>query len=116
ADPTGRGHGGGGRAEQLLLPPTVLFGRAQTPSALSLGSVSVSHLDVASPPRDGSVYALGNVAAAVLGLAMVSRLDAQPARLSSLSAAAVASADEFVLPFRIVMLVSAVGSICLEPL
>ena len=103
----------GGGLEELLLPPAVLFGAAQTLSALSLGAVSVSHLDVASPPKAGSVYALGNVAAAVSGSAMVSlfgRLLDGAARSSSGSAAA-ASADEFALPFRIVALVSAVGSI-----
>ncbi|EJK58695.1 hypothetical protein THAOC_21159 [Thalassiosira oceanica] len=103
--------------EQLLLPPAVLFGAAQTLSALSLGAVSVSHLDVASPPKAGSVYALGNVAAAVSGSAMVSLfgmlLDgaAQTSSSSASAAVAAASADEFALPFRIVALVSAVGSI-----
>lgn len=49
-----------------IASPVALFGAAQTISALSLGAVSVSHLEVA-PRNAGTVYALGNVAAAVSG-------------------------------------------------
>ena len=107
-----RSGGDGGGLDGLLLPPAVLFGAAQTLSALSLGAVSVSHLDVSTPPKAGAVYALGNVAAAVSGSAVVSlfgRLLDGAAR--SPSAAAGGAADEFALPFRIVALLSAVGSV-----
>ena len=50
----------------ITASPAALFGAAQTVSALSLGAVSVSHLEVA-PRNAGTVYALGNVAAAVSG-------------------------------------------------
>ena len=49
-----------------LLSPVTLFAVAQTISAVSLGGVSVSHLEVA-PQNAGSLYALGNVAAAISG-------------------------------------------------
>ena len=55
----------------LPVSPVTLFGAAQTISALSLGAVSVSHLEVA-PKNAGTVYALGNVAAAVSGSLTVS--------------------------------------------
>lgn len=55
----------------LLASPAYLFGAAQTISALSLGAVSVSHLEVA-PRNAGTVYAFGNVAAAFSGSATVS--------------------------------------------
>ena len=55
----------------LIASPVTLFGAAQTISALSLGAVSVSHLEVA-PRNAGTVYALGNVAAAISGSATVS--------------------------------------------
>ena len=57
--------------DDLIASPVTLFGAAQTISALSLGAVSVSHLEVA-PRNAGTVYALGNVAAAVSGSATVS--------------------------------------------
>ncbi len=47
--------------------PAFLFGAAQTISAISLGAVSVSHLEVATPSKSGAVYALGNVFAAITG-------------------------------------------------
>mmetsp|Transcript_30609 Transcript_30609/g.44992 ORF Transcript_30609/g.44992 Transcript_30609/m.44992 type:complete len:491 (+) Transcript_30609:39-1511(+) len=53
-----------------LVQPAFLFGVAQTVSALSLGAVSVSHLEVA-PRNAGTVYALGNVAAAISGAGTV---------------------------------------------
>jgi len=56
---------------EWLASPAALFGAAQTISALSLGAVSVSHLEVA-PRNAGTVYALGNVAAAVSGSVTVS--------------------------------------------
>ena len=58
-------------AVDLIASPVALFGAAQTISALSLGAVSVSHLEVA-PRNAGTVYALGNVAAAVSGSLTVS--------------------------------------------
>ena len=54
-----------------LLSPAFLFGTAQTISALSLGAVSVSHLDIATSKCAGVVYAFGNVAAATSGSLMV---------------------------------------------
>ena len=57
--------------DDLIASPVALFGVAQTISALSLGAVSVSHLEVA-PRNAGTVYALGNVAAAVSGSVTVS--------------------------------------------
>merc|ERR1711957_577689 len=48
----------------VVANPIAWFAAAQTISALSLGAVSVSHLEVA-PRNAGTVYALGNVAAAL---------------------------------------------------
>ena len=86
--------------------PAFLFGSAQTISAISLGAVSVSHLEVATPSKAGAVYALGNVFAAISGSITVTLFgilldnDGQQA----------ATAD-FSLPFQIVAILSIVGSV-----
>lgn len=98
--------------------PAFLFGMAQTFSALSLGAVSVSHLDVAAPSAAGAVYALGNVAAAASGSFTVNLFG----RLLEEGTAGTRPADqwdglhsdsaaEFALPFRVVAILSAVGSL-----
>ena len=98
--------------ESILQSPAFLFGAAQTISALSLGAVSVSHLEVATPSKSGAVYALGNVFAAISGSLTVSLfgilLDQQEAAGAT---STVASASNFALPFQIVAILSAVGSI-----
>mmetsp|Transcript_37555 Transcript_37555/g.63986 ORF Transcript_37555/g.63986 Transcript_37555/m.63986 type:complete len:287 (+) Transcript_37555:483-1343(+) len=109
--------------------PPFLLGAAQTISALSLGAVSVSHLDVASPSSAGAVYALGNVAAAASGSLVVnifgSLLEEATAsdgeNCASLSGVTyaedaasgmdVAIGSEFAIPFRVVAILSAVGSL-----
>ena len=88
-----------------------MFGTAQTVSALSLGAVSVSHLDIATPSAAGAVYAFGNVAAAASGSLTVNLFG----RLLENSAAADVDAlnvgNEFALPFKVVAILSAVGSL-----
>ncbi|KAL9179717.1 hypothetical protein ACHAXT_009007 [Thalassiosira profunda] len=102
----------GSVAESELLSPAFLFGTAQTVSALSLGAVSVSHLDIANPSTAGGVYALGNVAAAASGSIMVNAFG----RLleeggSGIALDAGGSRSEFALPFRAVAVLSAAGSL-----
>lgn len=86
--------------------PAFLFGAAQTISAISLGAVSVSHLEVATPSKAGAVYALGNVFAAISGSITVTLFgilldnDGQQAATS-----------DFSLPFQIVAILSMVGSV-----
>lgn len=89
-----------------LLSPAFLFGSAQTVSALSLGAVSVSHLDIATPSASGAVYALGNVMAAVSGSAMVNLFGflLEQSDLSS------NDGEEFSVPFMAVAALSAAGS------
>lgn len=87
-----------------LLSPVFVFAAAQTISALSLGAVSVSHLDVAVPSAAGAVYALGNVAAAASGSLVVNLFG----RL--LDEKSVGD-DEFALPFRVIAILSGVGSL-----
>jgi hypothetical protein len=102
----GGGGGGGDYHDDPLLSPAFLFGAAQTASALSLGAVSVSHLDVASPPSAGAVYALGNVAAAASGSVVVSLLGGLLEDGDDRG-----GGDEFALPFRVIAILSAVGSL-----
>ena len=97
-----------GDNNSLDLSPALLFGIAQTVSAFSLGGVSVSQLDIASPEKAGSVYALGNVAAAVSGSLMVSIFGQL---LDNASSAGMSNGNEFSLPFQLVALLSAVGSV-----
>lgn len=89
--------------EAGAISPVLMFGLAQTLSALSLGAVSVSHLDVATPPTAGAVYGLGNVFAAASGSVMVSLFG----RLLDGGG----SSDEFALPFRAVAVLSAACSV-----
>jgi hypothetical protein len=92
--------------------PAFLFGAAQTISAISLGAVSVSHLEVATPSKSGAVYALGNVFAAISGSITVTLFgvlldkDGQQQQVATTTAA-----SDFSLPFQIVAILSAVGSI-----
>ena len=97
-----------GDNNSLDLSPALLFGIAQTVSAFSLGGVSVSQLDIASPEKAGSVYALGNVAAAVSGSLMVSIFGQL---LDNASSAGMSNGNEFSLPFQLVALLSATGSV-----
>lgn len=91
--------------------PTLLFGAAQTLSALSLGAVSVSHLDIATPSTAGAVYALGNVAAAASGSVMVNLFGTLLEKESGgFGLDAETDGQEFALPFQIVAFLSAVGS------
>lgn len=97
------------------LSPAFLFGSAQTISALSLGAVSVSHLDIAIPSASGAVYALGNVMAALAGSAVVSlfgfllqQSDSSSIRINGDSMSA---GREFALPFEVVAALSAMGSL-----
>lgn len=96
--------------------PALIFGIAQTISAISLGAVSVSHLEVASPSKSGAVYALGNVFAAISGSITVTLFgylldknihQAVVTNTDSVSA----GVSDFALPFQIVALLSAAGSI-----
>ena len=103
-----------GTAETSMLSPPALFGAAQTISALSLGAVSVSHLDIATPSTAGAVYALGNVAAAASGSLMVNLLGRWLEResgASGISSEIIGGGREFDVPFRVVALLSAVGSL-----
>lgn len=93
--------------ETTFQAPAFLFGAAQTISAISLGAVSVSHLEVSSTPsKAGAVYALGNVFAAISGSITVTLFgilldnDGQQAATS-----------DFSLPFQIVALLSMAGSV-----
>ncbi len=99
-----------------------LFGAAQTISALSLGAVSVSHLDIATPSTAGAVYALGNVAAAVSGSVTVNlfgkwlEAGGDGSVMGNVfdeggMGAMTGGGREFDLPFRIVALLSAIGSL-----
>ena len=90
------------------ISPEFLFGAAQTASALSLGAVSVSHLDIATPAKAGAVYALGNVAASASGSLIVNLFG----RLLEDGGSTGANVGaEFALPFRIVAVLSATGAI-----
>jgi MFS family permease len=109
---------GGDKQDNLLTSsfasPSFLFGAAQTISALSLGAVSVSHLDIAVPSAAGAVYALGNVMAAVAGSAMVNLfgfLLQQSDGKSRESFGDFSAGQEFALPFEVVAALSAVGSL-----
>ena len=93
----------------MFLSPAFLFGSAQTISAVSLGAVSVSHLEVATPSKAGAVYALGNVFAAISGSITVSLFGFFLDKDHGQQVATTAS--DFSLPFQIVALLSAVGSI-----
>ena len=99
----------------VLSSPAFLFGMAQTFSALSLGAVSVSHLDVASPSSAGAVYALGNVASAASGSIVVNlfgRFLEQHDDGGGAGDRVVSGAgDEFALPFRTIAILSAVCSL-----
>ena len=97
-----------GDNSNLELSPALLFGIAQTVSALSLGAVSVSQLDIASTDKAGSVYAVGNIAAAVSGSLMVSIFGHL---LDNASSTGMSNGNEFSLPFQLVALLSAVGSV-----
>ena len=94
-------------AVDSLLSPAFLFGSAQTISALSLGAVSVSHLDIATPSASGAVYALGNVMAAVSGSAMVNLFGF----LLEQSEVSLNDGQEFLVPFELVAALSAFGSL-----
>jgi MFS family permease len=107
---------GGREAEDanVLSSPAFLFGMAQTFSALSLGAVSVSHLDVASPSSAGAVYALGNVASAASGsivVNLVGRFLEQDEYGGAGDTAVSGAGDEFALPFRTIAILSAVCSL-----
>ena len=97
------------------LSPAFLFGSAQTFSALSLGAVSVSHLDIAVPSASGTVYALGNVMAALAGSAVVGLfgfLLQQPDSSSiGIHGESLNAGQEFALPFKVVAALSAMGSL-----
>ncbi len=93
----------------MFLSPAFLFGAAQTISAISLGAVSVSHLEVATPSKAGAVYALGNVFAAISGSITVTLFGFFLDKDHGQQVATAAS--DFSLPFQIVALLSAVGSI-----
>jgi len=97
-----------GDNSNLELSPALLFGIAQTVSAFSLGAVSVSQLDICETDKAGSVYALGNVAAAVSGSLMVSIFGQL---LDNASSAGMSNDNEFSLPFQLVALLSATGSV-----
>jgi hypothetical protein len=90
--------------DNVLTSPVFVFAAAQTISALSLGAVSVSHLDIAVPSSAGAVYALGNVAAAASGSLVVNLF-------GRLLDDETVEDDEFALPFRIIATLSAVGSL-----
>ncbi|KAK1736282.1 solute carrier family 17 protein [Skeletonema marinoi] len=91
--------------------PAFLFGVAQTISAISLGAVSVSHLEVATPSKSGAVYALGNVFAAISGSITVTLFGVLLDKDGQQQAATTTAASDFSLPFQIVAILSAVGSI-----
>ena len=91
-----------------LISPAFLFGAAQTINALSLGAVSVSHLDIATPSKAGSVYALGNVAAAASGSLMVNIFGRL---LDDGASTDMSGVNEFSLPFQVVAILSAIGSL-----
>lgn len=90
--------------DNVLTSPVFVFAAAQTISALSLGAVSVSHLDIAVPSSAGAVYALGNVAAAASGSLVINLF-------GRLLDDETVEDDEFALPFRIIATLSAVGSL-----
>ena len=97
------------------LSPAFLFGSAQTISALSLGAVSVSHLDIAIPSASGAVYALGNVMAALAGSAVVSLfgflLQQSDSSSIGINGDSMSAGREFALPFEVVAALSAMGSL-----
>mmetsp|Transcript_25478 Transcript_25478/g.53329 ORF Transcript_25478/g.53329 Transcript_25478/m.53329 type:complete len:693 (+) Transcript_25478:80-2158(+) len=108
--------------EKVLTSAPSLFGAAQTLSALSLGAVSVSHLDIATPSTAGAVYALGNVAAAASGSVMVNLFGKwleggddgsvmKEAFDEGGVGAMIGGGREFDVPFRVVALLSAFGSL-----
>ncbi|KAL3802164.1 hypothetical protein ACHAWO_007804 [Cyclotella atomus] len=94
-----------------LTEPAFLFGSAQTISALSLGAVSVSHLDVAVPSAAGAVYALGNVMAAIAGSAMVNLFGFLLEQDDKRNDVLISKGQEFAIPFEVVAALSALGSI-----
>jgi hypothetical protein len=96
---------------QSLTAPAFLFGSAQTISALSLGAVSVSHLDIAVPSAAGAVYALGNVMAAVAGSTMVNLFGFLLEQADESGDVSISTGQEFALPFEIVAVLSALGSL-----
>lgn len=91
--------------------PVFLFGLAQTISALSLGAVSVSHLDISVPSASGAVYALGNVMAAVSGSVMVNLFGFLLEHAEGGSFSDISTGQEFALPLEIVTALSATGSL-----
>jgi hypothetical protein len=100
----GNSNGDASGNDNGLSSPVFVFAAAQTISALSLGAVSVSHLDIAVPSSAGAVYALGNVAAAASGSLVVNLF-------GRLLDDETVEDDEFALPFRIIATLSAVGSL-----
>jgi hypothetical protein len=95
-----------------LTSPAFLFGSAQTISALSLGAVSVSHLDIAAPSASGAVYASGNVAAAVSGSGMVHLFGILLERSEkSVEEEIMSGGQEFAIPFQVVAFLSVMGSL-----
>ena len=107
--PGGCGSGDPVDDDALPFSPALLFGAAQAASALSLGAVSVSHLDVASPASAGAVYALGNVAAAASGSVAVSLFGRLLEENENDDGGG--RGDEFAIPFRMIAILSAVGSL-----
>ena len=102
----GSSAGGDSGNDNALTSPVFVFAAAQTISALSLGAVSVSHLDIAVPSSAGAVYALGNVAAAASGSLVVNLFG----RLLD-DENNVGDDDEFANPFRVIATLSALGSL-----
>ena len=106
-----KGHSGDD-ALASSISPAFLFGSAQTISALSLGAVSVSHLDIAMPSASGAVYALGNVAAAVAGSGMVNLFGILLERSEKgVEEGIMSGGQEFAIPFQVVAFLSAMGSL-----
>ncbi|KAL7499058.1 hypothetical protein ACHAWT_008018 [Skeletonema menzelii] len=95
----------------MFQSPALLFGAAQTISAISLGAVSVSHLEVATPSKAGAVYALGNVFAAISGSITVTLFGVLLDKDHGQQQVATAAASDFSLPFQIVAILSVAGSI-----
>jgi len=83
------------------LSPAFLFGAAQTFSALSLGAVSVSHLEVA-PKNSGTVYALGNAMSSLSALFTVKLFGDL---LES------GGGSDFELPLRLVAVITVIGAL-----
>ncbi|KAL7476474.1 hypothetical protein ACHAW6_003845 [Cyclotella cf. meneghiniana] len=101
----------GGEFSTSFASPAFLFGVAQTISALSLGAVSVSHLDIAVPSASGAVYALGNVMAAIAGSAMVNLFGWLLEEAGGDDDGSVINwGQAFATPFQAVAVLSAAGS------